>query len=74
MDVFLDFISLLIPLVFSLALLFIVWRIIDAWILHADDPKKIEEGRQYALWGVLVLVVMSSVWGIVALLRSFFFY
>ena len=74
MDVFLDFISLLIPLVFSLALLLIVWRIIDAWILHADDPKKIEEGRQYALWGVLVLVVMSSVWGIVALLRSSFFY
>ena len=73
-DLFLGFISLLIPLVFSLALLFIVWRVIDAWVLHADDPKKLEEGRQYALWGVLVLVVMSSVWGLVALLRSSFFY
>lgn len=73
-DVFLDFVSLLVPLIFSVALLVIVWRIVDAWVLHADEPTKVEEGKQYALWGVLVLVVMSALWGIVALLRSSIFY
>lgn len=73
-DVFLDIISLIVPLIFSLALLFIVWKIIDAWVLNAGDTKKIDEGKQYAIWGVLVLVVMSSIWGIIALLRSSIFW
>lgn len=71
--VFLDFISLLVPLIFSLALLVIVWRLIDAWVIHAGDTTKVEEGKKYALWGVLVLVVMSALWGLVALLRSSLF-
>ncbi len=73
-DLFLGMISLVIPFLFSLALLFIIWRIVDAWVLHANEPAKIEEGKKYAIWGVLVLVVMSSVWGIIALLRSSVFY
>lgn len=72
-DFFLYMISLLVPLVFGLALLVIVWRIIDAWVLHAGDANKLNEGKQYALWGILVLVVMSGLWAIVAMLRSSFF-
>lgn len=72
-DFFLYLISLLVPLIFGLALLFIIWRIIDAWVLHAGDATKIDEGKQYALWGVLVLVVMSGVWSIIAILRSSIF-
>ncbi len=72
-DMFLGFIELLVPFIFSLALLVIVWKIIDAWVINAGDTKKIEEGRQYAVWGVLVLVVMSTVWAIVRLLRSSIF-
>ena len=69
-DMFLGFIELLVPFVFSLALLVIVWKIIDAWVINAGDVKKVEEGRQYAIWGVVVLVVMSTVWAIVRLIRS----
>lgn len=72
-DFFLYLISLLVPLIFGLALLVIVWRIIDAWVLHAGESGKIDEGKQYALWGVLVLVVMSGVWSIIAILRSSLF-
>lgn len=72
-DVFLGFISLLVPLIFSLALVVIVWRVIDAWIFNAGDTGKIEEGKKYALWGVLVLVVMSALWGVIAILRSSLF-
>ena len=72
-DMFLGFIELLVPFIFSLALLVIVWKIIDSWVIHAGDVKKIDEGKQYALWGVLVLVVMSAVWAIIRLLRSSIF-
>lgn len=72
-DVFLELISLVIPLIFALTLLLIVWKMVDAWIWNAGDTKKIEEGKQYALWGVLALVVMSAVWAIVAILRSSIF-
>lgn len=72
-DLFLGVVELVIPLIFILALLVIVWKLVDAWIINADNEKKIEEGRHYALWGVLVLVVMSTVWAIIRLLRSSIF-
>ena len=72
-DLFIGLLSLVIPLIFSLALLFLIWKIIDAWVINADNSTKVEEGRQYALWGVLVLVVMSAIWGILALLQGSIF-
>lgn len=70
---FLGFISLLIPFVFSLALLVIVWKIIDSWVINAGDIKKVEEGKRYAVTGILVLVVMSGIWAIIRLLRGSIF-
>lgn len=70
---FLYLISLIIPLIFALTFLFIAWKIIDAWILNGGDESKVQEGKQTALIGILVLVVMSSIWGILALLRSSIF-
>lgn len=72
-DLFIGLLSLVIPLIFALALLFIIWKIVDSWILNADNTTKVDEGKQYALWGVLILVVMSAIWGIIALLRSSIF-
>lgn len=65
--------SLIVPLLFSLALLVIVWKIVDAWILNAGDTKKIDEGKQYAIWGILVLVVMTGIWAILRILRGSLF-
>lgn len=70
---FVGLLELVIPLIFSLALLVIIWKIIEAWVIHPENTTKLEEGRQYALWGVIVLVVMTSVWGILRLLRSSLF-
>lgn len=67
---FLWTIQLIIPLIFAVTLLFLVWKIVDAWILGGGDVNKVEEGKKYALIGVVALVVMSSVWGILNLLRS----
>lgn len=71
-DMIIDFINVLVPGMFALLFIWIVWRIFDAWVIHAGDPNKREEGRRLALTAVLVLVVALSVWGIVELLRSSF--
>ena len=72
-DDFINLITLIIPLVFALTLLVIIWKIVDAWILNGGDSAKVEEGKKTALIGVLVLVVMSGIWGILAILRSSIF-
>lgn len=72
-EVLIDLLSLVIPLLFSLALLIIVWKVIQLWILSGGDTGKIEEGKQVALVGVIALVIMSGVWGILALLRASIF-
>jgi hypothetical protein len=69
-DELLSILSGIVPLIFGLTLLVIVWKLVDAWIISGGDPEKIAAGKQYALIGILVLVVMSSLWAIVYLLRS----
>ena len=72
-NMLIDLLGLIVPLIFAITLLFIIWKIIDAWILNAGETTKIAEGKQTALIGVLVLVVMSGVWGILEILRRSLF-
>ncbi|MCA9366226.1 hypothetical protein KC722_01465 [Candidatus Kaiserbacteria bacterium] len=65
--------SLVIPLIFGLTLLFIIWKIVDSWIISGGDATKISEGKQYALIGIIALVIMSSIWGILQILRHSLF-
>jgi hypothetical protein len=65
---FLGLINQIIPLIFGLAFLFIVWKLIDAWIIHPDDGSRREEGKTIIITGVIVLVLMVSAWGILNLL------
>lgn len=69
----LGLINLIIPLIFSVIFVFLVWKIFDAWVLNAADERKREEGKQYATVAVIVMVVMILVWGIVTLLRNSLF-
>ncbi len=70
---FVDFINILVPAIFGLVFLYLVWKIIDAWIIHADDPKKVDEGKKFATTAVFVFVIMVSVWGIVNLIKQSIF-
>jgi len=71
-DEIIGFINVLIPAMFALVFVYFIWKMIDAWVLHAGDPNKIEEGKTFALTAVFVLVVALSVWGIVAIIRTSF--
>ncbi|OHA93375.1 MAG: hypothetical protein A3D37_02125 [Candidatus Zambryskibacteria bacterium RIFCSPHIGHO2_02_FULL_38_22] len=59
--------NILIPLAFTLALLFFFWGVAK-YIWSAGDAK--EEGKKIMVWGVIALFVMSSIWGIITVLKS----
>ncbi|MCU0678403.1 MAG: hypothetical protein MUF19_02315 [Candidatus Pacebacteria bacterium] len=67
---FLEFVNIAITALFALAFLVLLWKVIDAWVIHADDPSKREEGTTMAITAVLVMIVMVSIWGILALLTG----
>lgn len=62
-----------ISLIFAITLLVVTWKIIDAWIIDPGNDSKLKEGREYALWGIIGLVLMSTIWAIIRLLRSSLF-
>ena len=68
-----DFINILIPTLFGLLFVYIVWKIIDAWVLHAGNEEKREEGKRLVLAAVLLLVLMVTAWGLVALIKQSLF-
>lgn len=68
-DVFLGILDLLVPLIFSVTLLYVVWKIVQLWILSPGEVDKVQEGKRVALTGIIALVFMSGIWGILALLR-----
>ncbi len=72
-DHLLSLINLIIPALFTVVFLFLVWKIFDSWVIHADDEKKREEGKQLALTAVIVFVLMLIVWGVVAMIRQSIF-
>lgn len=68
-----ELINIVVPGIFALIFVYFVWKVIDAWVIHAGDESKRSEGKQYAVTAVIVFVVMISVWGIVAMLRNSLF-
>ncbi len=71
-NLLLDFFELLIPVVFAILFLYIVWKILDAWVINATDESKRAEGRQVALIGVVGMIVMLIAWGLVNIIRATF--
>lgn len=77
---FVDFVDLLIgiintaiPVLFGVVFLYLTWKVFDSWVLNAGDESKREEGKQYALTAVVVLVLMISAWGIIIMIRDSLF-
>lgn len=59
--------DILIPLVFTLALLFFFYGV--AKYIWSEGQGK-AEGKQIMIWGVVALFVMSSVWGLVSFIQG----
>ncbi len=69
----LGIIDLIVPLLFGLTLLYIIWGVVDAWIIHGGDEGRVEEGKNTLIVGIIALVVMSGIWGILSILKSSLF-
>ena len=60
--------NVLVPLIFSLALLFFLWNVFRYFILKGATPDGREKAKRYMIWSIIGLVLMVSIWGIVNLL------
>jgi hypothetical protein len=68
-NVILDLLIALIPIVGAVAVVVFLWGIVK-FIAHADDPKTIEEGRRFMIWGMIALFFTVGLWGVVAYVQE----
>ena len=62
----------LVYLLFGLAIVIFLWGIIQYVIAQSGDEKKLADAKRVMIWGIIGLFIMSSAWGIVAVLCNFF--
>jgi len=58
----------IVPLLFGLAFAAFVWGILQYFFLHNDSEESRRQGRDFALWGVLGMILLFTVWGVVHIL------
>jgi predicted permease len=61
-------ISYVIPVLISLGVLAFMWGV----VMYLFKPDK-SDGKMFMLWGIIALFVMTSVWGLVGILRGTLF-
>ena len=67
-----EIVNNVIILIVGLAVAYFLWGVAK-YILHSDDAKAREEGKNMMIYGVIALFVMVSMWGLVNLLDTTFF-
>jgi len=70
---FIELISMVVPILFALVIVYLSWGIIKAWVINGGDEASVEEGKKVALVGVIALVFMFGIWGILAMLQAALF-
>jgi len=43
---FIELISMVVPILFALVIVFLSWSIIKAWVINGGDEASVEEGRR----------------------------
>lgn len=71
-DIILDLIKLLIPVVAGLTLLSFFWGLARFVARVGGDEKAVSEGKNLMVWGVIGIFVMVSIWGILGFLTNEF--
>jgi hypothetical protein len=62
----------ILPVLFGLAFAAFVWGVVQYFILNAGNEEARSKGRQFALWGLLGLVLLFTAWGVVYILLDIF--
>lgn len=61
----------IIPVIMGLAVVLFLWGVAD-WMLHLDNEQKRQEAKRFMLYGIVVLFVMFSVFGIIEIVQRTF--
>jgi len=61
----------IIGLLFILVTLYFIWGIIK-YVMANGDEKKLTDGKQHMLWGIIGMAVMAAAWGIVKVIIDTF--
>lgn len=62
----------LVTLTLGVALVLFLWALVK-YMSQVGDEKAQGEARQMIMWGVVILTVMVSVWGLVRVVQNTFF-
>jgi len=62
--------SIVVPIIFAFAFAAFVYGVVKYFFLSQGEDKSLAEGRQFALWGILAMVLLFSIWGVVNILLS----
>lgn len=62
--------TVVVPLIFAVAVAAYLFGIFKYFILNGGNEEGRTKGRQFAVWGLLGIVVLFSVWGLVNILLS----
>jgi len=66
-------ISPLVALLIGVAVALFLWGLIKYLRSGLGDKSELEKAKTMMVWGVIVLTVMVSVWGLVGFLQQMFF-
>jgi len=61
---------ILVPVLMAVAFIVFLWGIYKYFIYGASNESEKAEGRKFAMWGIIGFVVITSVWGIVNIVKS----
>ncbi len=62
--------SVLIPLIFAIALLVFLYGVFKYFILGGGNESAREEGKQLVMYAIVGFVLMVSIWGIVNIIAG----
>ena len=63
-------INIIIPVIFGVIFVVLVWKVFDAWVINGGDESKRDEGKKMALTAVVVLTLLLVVWGIISMIQA----
>jgi hypothetical protein len=69
LNVISEILAAALPVIIALAFIFFLWGLLKFMMAAGDEAAK-EQGKQIMIWGVVILFVMLSIWGLVAILNT----
>ena len=62
--------SYLVPVLIAIAFIVFLWGVYKYFIWGAENEHEKAEGRKFAMWGIIGFVIITSVWGIVNIVKE----